>query len=477
MLPPGFRVALDPGVRSLDAGTVLVGGAPLRLLRLTPAGVRLVDSLRAGEPVPHGVDAQRLVRRLLDAGLIHPRPAGGSVTKADVTIVIPVRDRASELESTLAGADAVAQRIAVDDGSETQATAAAGRRAGATVLRHEVSLGPAAARNTGWRAATTSIVAFLDADCEPCDGWLEVLLPHFDDPAIAAVAPRIITTETRRLPTLLAVYERAHPTLDRGPREARVRPRSTVPFVPTAAIVVRRAALEAMDGFDERMRIGEDVDFVWRLGAAGWCVRYEPAATASHSARPTVRAWLRQRFDYGTSAAPLAARHGLAVAPLAVSPWTATSWGLVGVGATRTGAAVAAVSTGLLGRRLRGSVHHPWQEAATLAGLGHLYGGRAVADAVRRAWWPVALAAAPWSRRARRLAVMATLPLLLEWWQERPGVDPFRWLAVRLADDLAYGAGVWSGCARERSLAALRPDLTSWPGRRPAVEPVPAPSA
>jgi hypothetical protein len=64
----------------------------------------------------------------------------------------------------------------------------------------------------------------------------------------------------------------------------------------------------------------------------------------------------------------------------------------------------------------------------------------------------------------------ATVPLLVEWVQERPGLDPARWLAVRLADDVAYGAGVWAGCGRARSLAALVPDLSEWPGRRRAVE-------
>ena len=41
-------------------------------------------------------------------------------------------------------------------------------------------------------------------------------------------------------------------------------------------------------------------------------------------------------------------------------------------------------------------------------------------------------------------------------------IPPARWVAIRLADDVAYGAGVWLGCWRERSAAALRPDLTDW---------------
>jgi mycofactocin glycosyltransferase len=471
VLPAGWRVVLDPGTRRIDDGTVLVGGSPLRLLRLSPAGARFVDGLAGGGPVGATAGGQRLARRLLDAGIAHPRPDRTLLTTDDVTVVVPVRDRPDGLTATLAHLGPAGAVIVVDDGSDGEATAEVGRRAGAEVIRHDISRGPAAARNTGWRQATTDFVAFVDAECEPADGWLDSLLPHFSDPSVAAVAPRIATGTPERLPGPVAAYELARPTLDRGPMEAPVRPRSRVPFVPTAAIIVRRAALVELVGFDEAMRVGEDVDLVWRLGQAGWTVRYAPSVMVSHPSRPTVPAWLRQRFDYGTSAAPLARRHGPAVAPLSVSPWTAASWGLVGLGAPIAGTALGAASTALLAPRLRG-LRHPWQESARLAGLGHLYGGRAVADAVRRAWWPLALLAAlRWRRPRVGVALAIAVPSLIEWWHERPPLDPATWSLLRLVDDVVYGAGVWAGCWHERSLAALRPELTNWPGRRPAVEP------
>jgi len=439
---------------------------------------------------------QRLVRRLLDSGMVHPRPESGTAdpssgsgtaddrseagtanprpgekcfTSGDVTVVIPVRDRPDELNLTLTHVGPTGAVIVVDDGSSGASTAEVGRSKGAVVRRHDACRGPAAARNSGWRRATTDLIAFVDAECEPSQGWIDSLLRYFSDPCVGAVAPRITTGSTAGLPWPLAAFEVARPTLDRGPMEAPVRPRSRVPFVPTTAIMVRRAALVELGGFDETMLVGEDVDLVWRLVRAGWTVRYVPSVTVSHPSRSTLRAWLRQRFDYGTSAAPLARRHGSAVAPLSVSPWTAASWGLAGAGEPLAGAAVGAVTTALLAPRLRG-LHHPWWEAARLAGLGHLYGGRAVADAVRRAWWPLAvLAAIRWRRPRLALALAATVPPLVEWLHERPPLDPATWSVLRLVDDMAYGAGVWAGCWRCRSLAALRPDLTSWPGRRPAV--------
>jgi mycofactocin system glycosyltransferase len=472
-LPGDWRVVLDPGVRRIDGGSVLVGGSPLRLLRLTEAGRKLIDRLIAGEPVPQSDGAQRLVRRLLDAGIAHPRPGRPSRSRDDITIVIPVRDRPNDLATTLSAMGDAHQVIVVDDGSEGDAVETVARDFSAVHLRHERTRGPAAARNTGWHEANTELVAFVDADCEPEDAWLDGLLPHFDDARVAAVAPRITSRIPSTLPSVLARYETAVPSLDRGPDEAIVRPRSRVPFVPTATLVVRRAALHALGGFDESMRVGEDVDFVWRLGESDWSVRYDPSVTVSHPARATAGDWLRQRFEYGSSAAALAQRHGTAVAPLAVSPWSAVAWGLVGLCAPVTGTAVAAGTTALLAPRLSG-LDHPWQEAAQLAGRGHLYAGLSVAGAVRRPWWPFAAIAAIVSHRARiGVAAAVAVPALLEWRRLRPQLDPVRWTAVRLADDLAYGTGVWSGCLRARSFAALKPDLTSWPGRRPAVDVTP----
>src|SRR5690606_1062386 len=115
------------------------------------------------------------------------------------------------------------------------------------------------------------------------------------------------------------------------------------------------------------MPYGEDVDLVWRLAGAGRTVRYEPAGVVRHPVRPTLAAWLRQRHDYGSSAAPLAARHGGAVAPLTVSGWSAAAWGLVLAGAPLSGVALGAATTAALVPRLRG-LRHPVREALRLAG-------------------------------------------------------------------------------------------------------------
>src|SRR3954454_9237642 len=111
-----------------------------------------------------------------------------------------------------------------------------------------------------------------------------------------------------------------------GGAAAGVRPGTAVSYVPSAALLARREALGS--GFDESMRVAEDVDLVWRLAGAGWRVRYEPSAEVAHDHRVAPGDWLRRRAFYGTGAALLAQRHGAAVAPVVISPWSAAAWAL-----------------------------------------------------------------------------------------------------------------------------------------------------
>ncbi|MDQ6784218.1 MAG: mycofactocin biosynthesis glycosyltransferase MftF, partial [Actinomycetota bacterium] len=390
-LPAGWGLSLDRRTFR-PRPDVIIGGYPLRVLRLSDGGSRLVDTWAAGGIVASRAGARRLARQLTDGAIAHPLPVGDKDRPAPpVVIVIPVRDRADGLAATLAGVADDVEVVIVDDGSLDAGAlwAVADRRRGPkTVVRHPLARGPAAARNTGWREAAGELVAFVDADVELPASWLATLVPHFDDPTVAAVAPRVVAVPGSASPAWLAAYEQARSPLDLGRHPALVGPRSPVPYVPTTALIVRRRALGDVGGFDESLRTGEDVDLVWRLVEAGWRVRYEPGVTVRHPTRDGLRSWLRQRVGYGRSAASLHARHGSAVAPLVLSASTAVSVGavlaaypLVGLAA---GAATFASFVGHLDR------HLPRAALARLALLGHAQAIDSSAAAIRRTWWPLA---------------------------------------------------------------------------------------
>ena len=487
-LPAGFCLVADPRTRSLAGGTVLVGGSPARVLRLTPQGASLVARWWTGTPVGSDPAHGHLARRLVSGGLAHPRPPGPTgasgatgLTGAtgaggeQVSVVIPVKDRPGELATVLGALEPVAEVLVVDDGSTAGALLAeAARRAGATYLRLDPSQGPAAARNAGLAAARSPLVAFVDSDCVPSPGWLAPLVAHFADPKLGAAAPRVTLLPPAR-PGALARYEAARSPLDRGRREGLVRPRSPIPFVPTAALVVRRAA--APQGlFDEALVGGEDVDAVWRLAAAGWDVRYVPTVTVAHPARGPLRSWVARRAFYGATAGPLARRHGAALAPAATSRWTAAFWTLLLTGHPLWAAGVAGNASGLLARRLAPLVENPVGLGVRLAAGGMLAAGPPLATGLARAWSP-ALAAALLARRTRPLGALGLAVGLAagtaSWVGARrssgqpgwpPGVrplDPVRHVALHLLDDLAYGTGVWASCARSRTWRPLVPDLVA----------------
>jgi mycofactocin system glycosyltransferase len=478
LAPAGLRLLPDPKTRLIAGGQVLVGGSPVRVLRLTAAGARQVAGWFSGDPVPGSAAARTLARRLLDAGIAHPDWPGSTGTGripgvTDVTVVIPVRDRHAELARCLAGLvgrdNDPPPVIVVDDASaDPRAIAAIAAAHGARVIHRPVNGGPGAARNTGLAAASTEFVAFLDSDCVPAPGWLDRLLPHFADPAVGAVAPRIIPHETGT--TWLARYEGASSTLDMGARPSIVRVGARVWYVPGAALVVRAAAADA--GFAEGMFVGEDVDFIWRMSAAGWRVRYEPGAVMGHDHRVRFRAWFCRRTDYGTSAAPLELQHPGSVRPLYASWWTVGAWAAALSGRPVTATALTAAATALLARRLSritgGTGGDAWRLAVRLVGGGTLAAGQPLGSAFSRTWWPIAIPAAIAFPRLRRpVAALILAPPLLDWADRRPPLDPARYVVARLLDDAAYSLGVWRGCLKGRTIRPLLPALGNR-RRRPA---------
>ncbi|MFD7405783.1 glycosyltransferase family 2 protein [Streptomyces sp. NPDC059866] len=260
----------------------------------------------------------------------------------EYAVVIPTLDRPS-LDACLralarAGGPPPVRVVLVDDRPDPSRAPLSvdvpqALRSLVTVVRGRAR-GPAAARNAGWRAAGhVPWIAFLDDDVVPGPAWGEDLALDLAGatPRTGAITARIdVPLPPDRRPT---DWERNTAGL------------ATARWI-TADMVYRRAALEAVGGFDERFRraFREDADLALRVLAAGWTVSAGDRRTI-HPVRPAGR-WVSVRLQAGNADDVLMTRlHGR------------TWWGRAGAPRGRlprhlavTGAGVTALACAVLGR-------------------------------------------------------------------------------------------------------------------------------
>ena len=199
-----------------------------------------------------------------------------------------------------ASADGPPPVVVVDNGSTDDSLAVLRAALPAVaVVETGRNLGYAAAANRGIARTETPIVAVCNADVRVRPGAGAALVTRFDaEPDLGAVGPAIVEPDGTRYPsarrvasvadavghgTLVRVwpgnpFTRRYRQLDADPDRAR-----DVEWVSGAAVWLRRAAVDAVDGWDERyFMYVEDVDLCWRLRRDGWRVSFEPAATVVH---------------------------------------------------------------------------------------------------------------------------------------------------------------------------------------------------
>ena len=457
-----MRFSTDSSWRRPESGDSVLAGSPVRAFRLTPAGKRIIEAIERGDDIQAGDNP--LVDKLLDAGAIHPLPDHDlhGIDPKDITVVIPtyVDDPSTDarLASLVSGLSGVSRVIVIDDHSPVPLPTLTADSSEVLVVRGEVNGGPAAARNTGLSLVETSHVAFVDTDVVCSVDELTALGAWFTHPRTVAIAPRVRSIGGN---STIERYESTCSPLDAGVLPARVRPGSRVPYVPAAALLCRTDALRSVGGFDESMRTGEDVDLVWRLDAAGFHCRYEPAVEVGHHPRVGFAAFVAQRRGYGSSVSGLHRAHGGAVAPLRGTWTNIGAWTSVVIGLPIIGVSLAVVTAVRLARRLQ-FVPNAKAESVRIALRTHLRTGRNVADAITKVWWPIALVLALFSRRARvALGAAVLAPALVDWWNERPRLDPVRYVFMRVVDNASYGIGAWESAVRDRSVAALLPEVVS----------------
>lgn len=230
---------------------------------------------------------------------------------ARLTVAIATLDRPHGLARCLdaldAGSRLPAEIVVVDQsaGDETERLVTRGRRAVVPVhYIRQPRRGLSASRNSGIAVAAEPLVAMTDDDCVPGEGWVAALAAGFLGTGASAVSGRVLPygpeapgtyAVSSRLSTERACFESKSPPWLAGSG---------------GNFAVRRDVWARLGGFDERLGAGspgqaaEDMDFIYRMLAAGERVLYEPDAVIFHErqdfARRTASRWT---YGYGIGAA------------------------------------------------------------------------------------------------------------------------------------------------------------------------------
>lgn len=224
------------------------------------------------------------------------------VSNNAVTLVIPGRNCQHTLRDCLDAAVAILQAgsgrlqeiIFVDDGSTDSSNLLAADYP-VRVLKGPGG-GPGAARNIGWRAATSPIVWFIDSDCVAEPNALDLLLPYFDDPKVGGVGG---SYGNMRPDSLLACLIHEEIMIRHDQMGARVN------FLGGFNVAYRRDVLEKVGGFDESAFNGpgspgaEDAELAYRICAAGLELRFERQSRVKHFHPTRTLRYLRSQRHHG----------------------------------------------------------------------------------------------------------------------------------------------------------------------------------
>ncbi len=339
MIPLRYRLRETVRLKPVSEGAWLVASeSPLVALTVNAGAARLLEKTREGASVAEiagcEVSGERVFhlceyfrsRGILEVGRVEV----AKDIAPQVTVIVPVKDRADDLEECLLALSRLdypherLEVIVVDDGSDDPAAIRrVVERGGGRLLVNEHNRGPSYSRNRAAEEAMGEILAFVDSDCVVSPAWLRELTPYFVWDRVGAVGGRTVGYHAE---SRLDRYEQVASPLDMG-KHLRIEGRGDSTFyVPTCNLLIRRSRYRELGGLREDLTVGEDVDLCWRLRAQGCYLLYAPEGLVRHKHRSRLISMLQRRAEYGTSEAVLHALHPgkrkrfpLAPAPLATA--------------------------------------------------------------------------------------------------------------------------------------------------------------
>lgn len=180
----------------------------------------------------------------------------------------------------------------------------------------ETKKGTAAGRNAGIRAANYDYIAFIDADCEAPQNWLETLVEQYQniqltDKNVIAVGGTNIPPENvggflQAIGIALDSYIGSFGSV----QGRQFKKPMHVSSLSNLNVLYDKQKIIDIGCYDESLvSEAEDADINYRLFTAGNRFLFIPCSFVWHKMRPTPKTWLANMFRYGKGRARLLKRY------------------------------------------------------------------------------------------------------------------------------------------------------------------------
>ncbi|MCZ7393099.1 MAG: glycosyltransferase family 2 protein [Candidatus Methanoperedens sp.] len=200
------------------------------------------------------------------------------VRVSKLTVIIPAYNEKESIADTIRSLKmqtVPAEEIIVVDDCSTDGTGDVARSCGVTVIRPPLNTGSkAGAQNFALSLVKTEFTMAIDADTTLAPDAIEILLPAFDDPRVAAacgfVLPRHVGTiwERGRYIEYLLAFTWYKPIQDYYEK----------PLISSGCFSMYRTEILKANGGWSRRTLAEDMDLTWSFYLKGHCVRFVPEA-------------------------------------------------------------------------------------------------------------------------------------------------------------------------------------------------------
>jgi len=208
-----------------------------------------------------------------------------------ITLGIPCYQEEAQMAETLSVvsnfADSLARVIVVDDGSTDRTLEIAQGFPFVDALSHDENRGRGAARNTILSATSTPLLASIDADIRPREGWLSALRETMADTGAAAVGGNVVIPGESPADRWRRTRLRVNDFETRG----------QVSYLAGGNALFDVAALRAVDGWPA-LQSTEDRRVSARLREAGYSLYYTPEAVVDHVGEATPKSVLRNLWRW-----------------------------------------------------------------------------------------------------------------------------------------------------------------------------------